>query len=120
MTQLGRVLSGTPLSPVRAVGSGLSLSARPTCLKKGTAFVGAVCHFLARFICSSVGVCWPALKYFGRCPRLSNSASVLRPKRFTTFLTIDATDVDAVAGASESARIRASIQSRLVSNAITR
>ena len=40
MTQLGRVLSGMKLSPVRAVGSGLSLTASPTCLKKGTALVG--------------------------------------------------------------------------------
>ena len=35
MTQLGRVLSGMKLSPVRAVGRGLSFTAWPTCLKKG-------------------------------------------------------------------------------------
>ena len=118
--QLGRVFSGMPLRPVLAVGSGLSLSASPTCSKKATAFVGAVCHAFARSICSGVGVYWPGSKYFGRCPRASNSTRVLRPKRSTTLSRIEATEVGSLAGTSESARIRMSIQSRFVSNGITR
>jgi hypothetical protein len=46
--------------------------------------------------------------------------SVFRANRASTVLTIDGTDVADLAGASESARIRISIQSRFVSNVITR
>jgi hypothetical protein len=66
------------LSPVVAVGSGLSFSAVPTWPKKSTALVGAVCHCAASSICPGVGVYWPGSKYFGLCPLASNSASVLR------------------------------------------
>src|ERR1700680_2837141 len=117
-TQPGSVRSGTPLRPVVAVGSGLSLSASPICLKNAMALVGAVCHLAARLICAGVGVYWPILKYVGLCPRASNSLSVLKPKRSSTFLMIEGTDVALLAGASELARIRISTQSRLVSNVI--
>src|SRR5450755_2515275 len=95
--QRGRVRSAIPLSPVVAVGSGLSLSDSPVCLKKAGAFVGSLCHLAARFVCSAVGVYWPGLKYFGRCPRASNWRSEVIANRSTTLLRIVAAEAGSFA-----------------------
>src|SRR5947209_11356960 len=96
--QPGRVRSGIPLSPVVAVGSGLRLSDSPICLKNATAFIGLLFHLVARFSCPVVGVYWPGLKYFGRCPRASNWRRGVIANRSTTLWRIDVTEAGSLAG----------------------
>src|SRR6187200_2997098 len=102
-----------PARPVFAVGIGLSLSDRPTWLKKRVALEGVLRQSLSAIsFCWSDGLNWPGWKYVGLFPLAWNSARVLRANFSTTLVWIVCVDVGSDGATSEFARIRISIQLR--------